>query len=327
MSTGRLTLAIVSLMLVGLSANAAEIKLLDGPVFSLADHFPADTEANITIYQEVPHLPSNRAAQIKSYGWNFEPPYRLDGALSYPEVHARAFASALKLSKVVLIEGPINRGDFDRLKSVFDENKLMDCLSPKICPFNTVIALNSEGNLFSEALKIAEFVSNNDIPVVVLKDHICESACSLIFFNGYSDYGGYFFPRRAAHVSAKIGVHRPSITVADGAIFPSENVRLLVDYLIELQNSIVNSYTDASVSVGTLGDLYETDASQMHYLDYFQMLNEGVTILGKVEPVQRQITIEDVGHICSRKLVSLKANYTGEKLQAKTLVRRQNIWR
>jgi hypothetical protein len=170
----------------------------------------------------------------------------------------------------VQLEGKIESGDYERLRSIADELSLNIRNNPRQA-FHVVLHLYSPGGELAEAIKIGRLVrslrwmttapqnysdpSERKREAGKLKEpntnYMCASACFFIFAAGIERYGGY-----RSHIAPLIlGIHRPYLSDMDlkamsstGAMTSAGNIRTVVDnYLKEM--SVPAKYADLMFSV------------------------------------------------------------------------------
>lgn len=201
---------------------------------------------------------------IESSLWQFDDGLALDGSLTYAESHNGAVMTSLGYSKVVLISGQLQAGDAEKLAEFVQANDVMDCLEPGYCPFNSVIALDSPGGSLVEALKIAEYVQKHNFVTLLPANARCESACAMIYLSGYTTYEGFFHPRRAAHDTAKLGLHTPYLALPPRE-YSKEEVDKVQQIINTSLNNVVELFASARVDLNVLKEMYLTPHDQMYY--------------------------------------------------------------
>lgn len=194
----------------------------------------------------------------------------LRGAVGMWEILDGTANTAVMLSPAVKLTGQIEAGDADRLKAFIEANGLMNCGTQDFCPYNTVIALDSPGGSLVEALKIAEYVRAHNFPTLLPAGARCESACSMIFLSGYTNYEGVFHPRRFAHDTAKLGLHTPYLSLPPRD-YSAEEVDKVQRIINTSLNNVVELFSGANLKLGILKEMYETPASGMYHLTVPEM--------------------------------------------------------
>jgi hypothetical protein len=103
----------------------------------------------------------------------------------------------------VLLEGPIEKGDLDRLKAVVGAQRDKQFSKPpRLC-------LHSPGGSYREGLAIANYLMEHSIGTAVPAGGECYSACAIIFMGGTYPWKGEI--NRYLHVQAVLGFHAPYI--------------------------------------------------------------------------------------------------------------------
>lgn len=205
--------------------------------------------------------------------WNPDtnrPELRLDGAWSFNEIHDVAAIGTLINSPMILLEGPIEPGDAARFETFLRARNLIDCLAEGYCPFQNVLALDSPGGSLSEALKIAEIVKRYSFPVLIPAEAVCASACSFVFFAGYTEYENFFHSRRFIHETGRLMVHRPSVTL-DDRTFSSGEVGQILKIFDEVKEEAVRQFLSARIPRLVLLRMYETPSETLATISLPQM--------------------------------------------------------
>ncbi len=123
---------------------------------------------------------------------------------------------------MIRITGPIEAGDTERLRAFLEQNDLIHCYEPGYCPFQNVLSLDSPGGNLAEGLRLAQFLRETQFNTLIEAGRACESSCSFAFLAGYSNYEGYYHPRRFIHETGRLGVHRPTLALPDRSFTPQE---------------------------------------------------------------------------------------------------------
>lgn len=266
--------------------------ILDKCLFSNSDNWMGDFHP----FQEYDCLPNSPEASPTGTGtpdalkevagegglgiwfWNGGPRLMADGGGSIHEnLYGAAFFSA-RLGRVIEISGQIEKGDAETLAKLLSDNNLSNCYEEGYCPFNNVISLNSPGGSLSESLKIAQIVRDNQFATYLGVDSVCASACSLVYFAGFSQYEDLFFPRRFAHATAKLGVHRPSVDLPQN-LHTTENVYKLLEIFDSVKAETIHRFLSARVSMPILEKMYATPPDSMYYLSVPQLKSLGTVFL------------------------------------------------
>lgn len=103
----------------------------------------------------------------------------------------------------LLLEGPIEKGDLERLTSlVADQRDKQFPTPPRLC-------LHSPGGSYAEGLAIARYLMDQSIGTAVPAGAECYSACAIIFMGGSYPWKGEL--NRFLHTQAILGFHAPYI--------------------------------------------------------------------------------------------------------------------
>jgi hypothetical protein len=162
-------------------------------------------------------------------------------------------------ASVIHLEGMIAAGDLMRLRdAVMAQARDGDAQQ-------TWLSLNSTGGNVQEAVAMALYLRRSGIGTVLRPGATCASACSIVFFGGYSAEARQ--PRRLAFERARLGVHRASLppnavrtarqTVDANLLL--EAVQRQVAWLIRVLHSL-------EVSPAVQARFFETPSSMIHYL-------------------------------------------------------------
>ncbi|MEE4015094.1 hypothetical protein V1T76_23720 [Roseibium sp. FZY0029] len=279
------TLAILAVCATPFShLHAADIRLLDdNPArsagYQLLDLGTVSEEAISHVRGLQDGFTSKDAVKDGSLPY-FENGISGDGAHTYETLHIVPAWGGLKTGKVISIEGQIEKGDLDRLKELVERTGFSDCLKPGYCPYNNVISLNSPGGNLREALEIGKYIAGQNFITLLPENATCESACSLIFLAGYTRYEGFFFPRRFAHETARLGIHQPFLQLPEGNYSADQ-----VEHVVRLMNQGVNEVTDyflsTGIGIGFMRNMYGTKPGSMYYLSLAEMAGEGIFVVGR----------------------------------------------
>lgn len=138
----------------------------------------------------------------------------------------------------------------------------------------TVICLDSPGGSFAEAIKIGEYLRENNIGTLLEEDAKCLSACSLIFMAGsyYAHEVGSLF-WRIMHPESQLGFHVPSLVVSEGN-YNKDSVekaykiamRSISDMIFKLIQK--DGYEGGnSIKTALMGHMISTPSDQMFMID------------------------------------------------------------
>jgi hypothetical protein len=261
-------------------ASAAEFEILqENPVAADCRSYNARSWSGVTYWMRpdcdpasarqpgtgTPQRLRDAAEEFAWWFWNGSPSLGLDGALTLSDTHEGAGWHSLNQGRVVRLSGTIESGDADRLEQLFRENDLLHCFAANYCPFANVLSLDSPGGNLSEALSIARFVRDHQLTILLEDGAQCESACAFIFFAGYTEYEGYFHSRRYAHVSARLGVHRPDLKLPEG-VFAAADVARIIDVTDAVKSEAVRQFLAARVAMPVLRQMYDTPPEAMYHL-------------------------------------------------------------
>ncbi|ETA52059.1 hypothetical protein [Ponticoccus alexandrii] len=150
-------------------------------------------------------------------------------------------ASAAILSPVdepncnLRLEGQIESGDANRLRSLLDQDEAKTGWFYKMC-------LNSPGGAIGEAVALAELVQERNVGTVILEAEACLSACSLVFMLGTREESDLKEHSRRMHVTATLGFHRTAFDPDTGRTYSAE----------EMSRAFQLS-TDATLAIVALG--------------------------------------------------------------------------
>ncbi|MEW4456637.1 hypothetical protein AB1K42_01010 [Roseibium algicola] len=279
------TLASVTVCIPAFSvAHAAEMRLLDSNPASAAGYQLLDL--GTVSAEAVGHakgledgFTSKSAVKDGSLPY-FENGIAGDGAHTYETLHIVPAWGGLKTGKVISIDGQIQKGDLDHLKALVERSGFSDCLSPGYCPYNNVISLNSPGGNLREALEIGKYIAEQNFITLLPENAVCESACSLVFLAGYTRYEGFFFPRRFAHETARLGIHQPYIQLPEGN-YSAEQVGQVVQLINRGVNEVTDYFLSTGIGIGFMRNMYGTKPGSMYHLSLAEMAAEGIFVVGR----------------------------------------------
>ncbi|MGX9351556.1 peptidoglycan-binding protein [Shimia sp. W99] len=266
--------------LTALSAQAATFEIratnpYGDPRFQLLDLNQTYSEAIGFIQGLGPSKPTLEGVQ-EDWDWVFRGnAIRSDGAHSYETLLIPAAVGSLQAGRVIHLSGQIEKGDAEVLQRLIKAGGFSNCRAPGYCPFANVISLDSPGGSFAEALRLAEIIRSENFVTVVGPNATCESACTLMFLGGYTSYEGRFFPRRFAHVSARIGVHQPAISLPRRDYSAGEVDQILA-ILSRSTNAVTSFFLGSGVSIGLMDRMFATAPEDMYTLTPLDLAGEHV---------------------------------------------------
>ena len=300
-------------------AQAADIRLLQdnpvsGPEYSLLDLGNNEAFSLAEMGQE---YGSVRRGVDPGYSspelWTSDRGiYIGEGGGSYRSRFLRATWENLPVSKVIEISGVIEKGDTDKLKAIVESSGFSRCITEGLCPYNNTISLNSPGGNLVEALKLGEYIAGQNFNTLIAKGAACESACALAFLGGYTDYEGFFFPRRYVHETATLGIHRPYFRLPDRSYSSEE-----VGDIVEIVNAGVSHATTyllkVGIGLGLLERMYDTPGTDMYRLSPLEMSAHQIFVLGTRRTVPA-MSRRDIFAYCSAIYLSEFSNPSMELL-------------
>lgn len=281
----KLLIYILWIMSLGIiTSHAADIKLLDnnpiiGEDYQLLNN--AKDASAFGLRGSSGRLPSRGNLKDLSEGvlWAFRDGLALDGALTYADTHLRATWGIIPSSKIIQVSGQIKKGDTEKLKTLVNELGFSTCLRENYCPANNTIAFDSPGGSLTEAIKMGKYISSQNFATFVDQGARCESACVFAFLAGFTNYEGFFYPRRYVHARGKLGIHQPYFQLADQDYSLDQ-----VQNIVEVVNLGINAATDYLLSSGIsfrfLQKMYATPPDQMFYLKPADLDKDSIFILG-----------------------------------------------
>lgn len=296
----------VALVFIGLSdAQAADLRLLQtnpvsGPNYSLLDL--ANNEA-FSLAEMGQAYGSVRTGVDPDYSspelWTSDRGiYIGEGGGSYQSRFLRATWESLPVSRVIEISGVIEKGDTEKLKALVEASGFSECITAGLCPYNNTISLNSPGGNLVEALKLGEFIAEQNFNTLLAEGAVCESACALVFLGGYTNYEGFFFPRRYVHETATLGIHRPYFRLPDRT-FSSEEVGNVVDIVNEGVSHATSYLLKVGIGLGLLERMYDTPGTDMYRLSPLELSANQIFVLGTKRTVA-ELSRREVFAYCSR---------------------------
>ncbi|MBY6163265.1 hypothetical protein KUV73_20455 [Mameliella alba] len=243
--------------------------------------------------------PKALAESVIGTGWYRagRPGLMIDGGQSYEEIYGHALYASINHGRVIRLKGPLVEGDADRLAALIEDNGLMHCFEPGHCPYNNIISLDSPGGNLSEALKLAQYITDNQFHTLLEAEARCESACAFVFLAGYAVYDGVFVARRFAHETAVLGVHRPSLTLPKGS-YTDAQINKAVELLDEAKSEVARRFILSRFPMRLLERMYATPKDNMFLLTAAQLSTVARLL---EEPVDRQLkpTRENILGLCS----------------------------
>lgn len=158
----------------------------------------------------------------------------------------------------IIINGVIENGDFDKIRSIFDTGITFDPSGGEVGASGPYICMDSPGGSLSEAIKIATLIKDRSMTVVLPNAH-CESACSIIFMAG--SLNGEV--SRKIYSSSKLGFHAPELKL-EGSNYSAESVSKAYDLAIVTTAKIVELQI---MPMHALEMLTSTPHSSMTYVE------------------------------------------------------------
>lgn len=150
---------------------------------------------------------------------------------------AATFAASTRPTCRYLMEGPIETGDLDKLKSISQKGKLLTDGNSEVEMVGdeeASLCLNSPGGSFIEGLALAKFVSEVGIATVIDEGQECFSACALLFMAGRTRGNEEDYVNRKLHYRGLLGFHRPYLTLPNepGTTYTATNVNDVADVAV-----------------------------------------------------------------------------------------------
>ena len=235
-----------------------------------------------------------------------------EGGGSYRGRMLRATWQSLPNAQVIEITGQIKRGDTERLRALVAETGFSDCISPSLCPYNNVISLNSPGGSLVEALALGEYIAEQNFATLLARGATCESACALAFLGGFTNYEGFFFPRRYVHETARLGVHRPYFELPDRS-YSSDEVAQVVRVVNQGVTYAISYLLKVGIGLDFLQQMYNTPGDQMHHLAPLEMSAQQIFVLGQPRKVAT-LTRRDIFAYCANIYLAKYADDSAELL-------------
>lgn len=315
-----LVLVSLALRISTIPASAAELEILEvNPVAADCLSYNARSWSGATYWVRpacdpasadqpgagTPQRLRDSAEQFAWWFWDGAPRLGLDGALTLAETHEAAGWHSVNQGRIVRLSGNIESGDAERLEQLFRDNGLLHCFAENYCPFSNVLSLDSPGGSLSEALSIARFVRDHQLTVLLEQEASCESACAFIFFAGYTEYEGYFHSRRYAHVSARLGVHRPYLPLPEG-VFAASDVERIIDLTDAVKSDAVRQFLAARVAMPVLRQMYDTPPEAMYHLSVPEM--ESLATVFQGAPATSPPSRAGVLTLCAGRYQALNGN-------------------
>lgn len=138
----------------------------------------------------------------------------------------------------------------------------------------TVVCLDSPGGSFAEAIKIGEYMKEQNIGAQLEKDAKCLSACSLIFMAGsyYAHEVGSLF-WRIMHPTAQLGFHVPSLVVEEGN-YQKDSVEKAYQIAMRSISDMIFKLVQKqgfeggnTMKLALIGEMISTPSNQMFMID------------------------------------------------------------
>lgn len=168
----------------------------------------------------------------------------------------------------------------------------------------TVLCLDSPGGSFAEAVKIGEFMKEQNIGTLLERDAKCLSACSLIFMSGsyYAHEVGSLF-WRIMHPKAQLGFHVPSLIVEEGN-YQKESVEKAYQIAMKSISEMIFKLVRKSgyiggdtMKTGLVGHMISTPFDQMYMIDTVDKVGRWDIRL-EPAPARGRLTDRQYYHAC-----------------------------
>tara|TARA_R110002049_G_scaffold10127_1_gene50087 strand:- start:40676 stop:42133 length:1458 start_codon:yes stop_codon:yes gene_type:complete len=172
--------------------------------------------------------------------------------------------------------GTISAGDAQRLHDNlgafdFEDGETSD----------QILCLNSPGGSLAEALKMGQILYDSGIGTRLPRDSTCLSACAVLFMLGtryfYEGVGDGHNANRAMHLSARLGFHKPQISLNSDGTFDAAAVEKSFNIAIAATLEFVRLANKGSVTTTMIpSDLIEAMFAH-EGADYFEIDTIGKT--------------------------------------------------
>ena len=158
----------------------------------------------------------------------------------------------------IYINGIIEDGDFEKIKSIYDQGITYDPSGGEVHASGPNICLDSPGGSLVEAIKIAALIKNSS-STTILPNARCESACSIIFMAGSINGQA----SRLIYRSSKLGFHAQEL-ILEESNYSSESVSKAYDLTITNTSKIVELQV---LPLHVLEMFTSTPHSSMRYIE------------------------------------------------------------
>lgn len=156
------------------------------------------------------------------------------------QIHAAEILKSTTKYCDVMLDGVIGSGDTEKLIQFAKINKLID---PEGYDIGYALCLNSPGGSLNEALKLAKYFQKEVVTTVINQNDACLSACSIAFMFGTQAEGDFIGSKRAMHYTARLGFHRPSLSIPNRADYTDEQIDKALKVVLD---SVVNLLIEAN---------------------------------------------------------------------------------
>lgn len=171
----------------------------------------------------------------------------------------------------IQMRGQIIKGDLDRFKQV--DAKLPISHRGDTTEAST-ICLDSPGGSLAEAGRLAAHFYTKGVGTVVHDGQECLSACSFMFMLGMAQGEEVAFVNRKLHPNAKLGFHRPEISLDETkdykgtAVVKAFNIAILSTMdLLQISNSKKPFSQNPMIDVDLLKAVFDHRGSDFFYID------------------------------------------------------------
>lgn len=219
------------------------------------------------------------------------------------EVTAADFTKSESSDCRIQMRGQIVKGDLDRFKQIDAKLPISD--RGDTTEANTV-CLDSPGGSLSEAGRLAAYFYTKGVGTVVHDGQECLSTCSFMFMLGMAQGEEIAFVNRKLHPNAKLGFHRPEISLDEtkdykgAAVVKAFNIAILSTMdLLEISNNKKPFSQDPMVDVDLLKFVFSHRGSDFFYIDTIDKVGRWqIKILNLDPELLPELNIEGAWNSC-----------------------------
>lgn len=202
----------------------------------------------------------------------------------------------------IALDGPIEKGDLDRLRHIASSNGLQR--EYRLEDRQYLLCLNSPGGSYIEGLQVAQYVLENGVGTRIEESASCLSACALIFMAGTTRGSTWEYPYRFLHVQGRLGFHAPYLTLKETDTYSAKDAEAVFDLSNRLMAGFIKIfsfqgelYTDPWIRNSLIAEMFGKGRDEILYVDTVDQVGRWqITLFGKNDAIKP--TLRGIGQVC-----------------------------